>query len=232
MGPAAQEYRCNAATRLLGAVADRDGRVSATAAEGHPCSQVRNNVDVLDRNRLRRSKFVLQPWCFELEYARAWRELDFPLYGLARPEPVDRRMGAKGRGGPTPRRPWRWLPPGLWTDLHHLGVIETGTVWRVSVDTRAGVHDWPAWMLEHGARHEARRHRFDGWDTTGAASSPHDVLVDGSIVSFDGVTVCGVWAGSATVGEVTVNVVAHGVAPTDLALSEITDPTPYLLKSP
>lgn len=39
--------------------------------------------------------FLLRPWRYDFEYARAWRELDFPLYGVVQPEPTVFRMGAR-----------------------------------------------------------------------------------------------------------------------------------------
>lgn len=181
--------------------------------------------------RLARARFMLAPWRFELEYARAWRELDFPLYGLDRPDVIERCMGAKGRGGKVPRPPVRWLPAGLWTDLIHLGVIERGARWTAEVDTWTGHHQFHRETMEHRLESAALTRGMNRAVAPDMVDSPRPVDVDGIATHFDGLAMGEIWTGAANLHEVSVSVITVGLEETAVSIHQIEDPTPYLLKS-
>jgi len=192
---------------------------------------VRENSTVF-AERLMRWKFLLSPWRYDFEYARAWRELDFSIYGLDHNDTVDRRMGGKGRSGNVPSAPWKWLWAGAWTDLDHLGVVESGPTWTVQIDTRTQATRWPRAMLHHAARRAAfPRGSLEFEHSDGkCVDTRKDVRVDGIPVSFEGVSISNVWAGTVVLGTTMLTVVAAGFTPSELCLVQITDPTPYLQK--
>ena len=173
--------------------------------------------------------FLLRPWRYDFEYARAWRELDFPLYGICEPRPNWVRMGGKGRGGVVPPRPLRYLPPGLWTELNHLGVIAEGEHWEVEVDTSTPPGDLHPDVLQQVCRHHARHGRHRAGSGAGEVTArSHDLLVDGVPMRFDGFELDQVWVGTTSTSKVTISLVASNIAPEMLGLSEIIDPGPYL----
>lgn len=191
---------------------------------------MRDAYDVDRLRRLERARFMLKPWRFELEYARVWRELDFPLYGLDRPDVIERQMGAKGRGGKVPGLPVRWLPAGLWTDLIQLGVIESGADWTAEVDTRVGHHQFHRETMEHRLESAARTRGIDRAVAPAMVDSPRPVDVDGVEVRFDGIAMGEIWTGAANLDEVSVSIVATGLEESAVSICQIEDPTPYLLK--
>lgn len=174
---------------------------------------------------------MLEPWRFELEYARAWRELDFPLYGLNRSDVTERSMGSKGRGGMVPRPPVRWLPSGLWTDLIHLGVIERGPNWTVEVDTRKGPHQFNREMMERKLESAARSRSIERAEASDMVEAPRLVNVDGFETHFNGLAMGEVWAGAANLNAVSVSIATVGLDDPALSICQIKNPTPYLLKS-
>lgn len=173
----------------------------------------------------------MQPWRFEFEYAWAWRELDFPLYGIDRLDVIKRRMGPKGRGGKVPGPLIRWLPAGLWTDLIHLGVIETGPDWTARIDTRAGRHSWHREIVETRLASAARTSSVERSGATRVVESARSVDVDGVETRFEGLAMGEVWTGAANLDEVSVSIVTVGLEGTRVAIARIDDPTPYLVKS-
>ncbi|MEM9516616.1 MAG: hypothetical protein AAGA42_17340 [Actinomycetota bacterium] len=182
-------------------------------------------------DRMRRLRYVLQPWRYETEYARAWCEIDFPLYGLASDAAREQRMGPKGRSGRMQSGVWQRLPPMFWTRMTHLGVIESTGSWKVTVDSRVDQAVPPLKYLEERIHNHVRRRNEPNRDEIDTIVDNRSVLVDGELVQFDGVAAGSLWLGASTVGAVSVTVLAEGLPSEQLALHEIIDPAPYLMAS-
>lgn len=173
--------------------------------------------------------FLLQPWRYDFEYSRAWRELDFPLYGLVEPKPTACRMGGKGRGGFLPPRPVRYLPAGLWTKLTHLEVIEEGPGWLIDINTTGSPRDPHPSELERACERHARhgKHKTEP-ARDNPVLAPHELLVDGNLVQFEGAALDTVWVGMARTSRTTIRVIASNINPNRIALGKISDPARYL----
>ncbi len=171
----------------------------------------------------------MKPWRYDFEYARAWRELRFPLIGISTDGNAQLRMGGQGRGGRVPARPLRYLPPGLWTDLNHLGVLAQGDDWEVHIDSRIPTAELPPELLEqqccHYAEHGPRRNGTTSEDPRTRAA---EVFVDEVPTRFEGYQIDGVWVGSTVLPDVSISVTAFDVDPEALSLVTITDPSAYL----
>lgn len=171
----------------------------------------------------------MKPWRYDFEYARAWRELRFPLIGISTEDKTQLRMGGKGRAGRLPPRPLRYLPAGLWTDLTSLGVFAQGDAWAVQLESRAPVAEFPPGWLEQQCRNYARRRRRrDGEPLGDPRTRPIEISVDGTPKRFEGCEIDGLWVGSTTLPEVSVSAVTFGIDPEALSLITITDPSDYL----
>lgn len=174
---------------------------------------------------------MLQPWRFEFEYARAWCELDFLVYGIDRPDVIERRMGPKGRSGKVPRPPLRWLPAGLWTNLVHLGVIETGLDWSAQIDTRAGRHPWHRETMESKLENTARTSQVEPFASAETVNAPRSIDVDGVATRFEGLAIGEIWTGTANLGDSDVNMTTVGLQDIPISIRRIMDPAPYLLRT-
>lgn len=179
-------------------------------------------------DRVRRCRYVLQPWRYETEYARAWCEIDFPIYGLAVDVVRAQCMGPKGRAGRVPDGVWRRLPSVLWMQMTHLGVIESTSSWRVTIDSRIGQLVPPVEYLEQRLRHHPPRGDRPERVRVGAELESRSVDVGGRPVRFDGVGLGSMWLGVGRIADVVVEVLTEGLPAELLALCEITDPAPYL----
>lgn len=182
-------------------------------------------------DRIRRCRYVLQPWRYETEYARAWCEVDFPVYGLADDAERTQRMGPKGRTGRMPDGVLRWLPPMFWTRMTHLGVIESTSSWRVTVDSGVDQHVSPVGYLKQRLQHHPPRTKEPRRAAARMELESRSVGVGALRVRFDGVASGSLWLGAGRVGDVVVEVLTEDVPSDHLELFEITDPAPYLSRN-
>ena len=179
------------------------------------------------RPRFRRARFVLQPWRYELEYARVWREASFPIFTLASPVPSHRRFGGKGRGGRVPRRPFHRAPMWLWSDLTNLEAIESGPDWRVRISSQCEAFTsatrWPEFLREQVAD-------LKEVDTEDIVLDRIDIAVAGRPVEYHGLSILGMWWGAPVEGQAPF-VKIEGLAPDTIALATIQDPSVHLSKA-
>ncbi|MEO1061538.1 MAG: hypothetical protein AAFZ07_08985 [Actinomycetota bacterium] len=154
-----------------------------------------------------RSRFLLRPWRFDFEYARAWFELDFPLYGLEPDLGTSRSMGGKGRSGRVPPGPLRHLPPMWWTSLDQLGVVISDADWTVEISSSA----------RGGPPRPVPGERSD-----------QVIPVEGRPCEFVGSVAGGTWCGATVVDEATIAVTARGIDPGRLRIVRIDDPSAHL----
>ena len=165
--------------------------------------------------------YLLQPWRYDFEYARAWMRTDFPVFGLVAPSPDVRRMGSKGSTS--------W--PKQLHNVIHLGVNAVADTWSVDIDSRKESlgPDASNVFAEHGCAGQAGyRLHDDGTFDCSPTRVEHTLLVNELSQKFVGFSIDAVWVGSAEIAGRTVMVTADGIDPERLQLAEITDVAPYL----
>ena len=171
--------------------------------------------------------YLVQPWRYASEGARDWVAAGFTVYGVAAPEPRQRRLGGKGRSGRVPDGLPRLLPSRAWMRLTSFGLLVEGDGWEVSISSAAHAQQIPARHHAMVAAHHVDP-EFPDDHVAGAASWTAELLVDGEAIEFQGSQAGEHWSGDGVVRGTGVTISGRGIEPSRLVLERVNDPGPYL----